>query len=147
VGRYRFERQTLRLWKIPKVTASRKTVLIETRDSILVSDTIELGQLKFGPNGDILAGSLANGDINLWQVPDGTLRAVLKGDGSHIRSMYFQPNGLRVTAAAESGDLARGRSKEQHQPGQKVFRAEQPRGGRGRICRLSLDQLEVWQLD
>jgi WD40 repeat protein len=97
--------RTLRLWKIPKVTASGRTMIMDARDSILLSDNIEFGQLKFSPNGDLLAGSLANGDINLWHVPDRTLRAVLRGDGSYIRSMYFQPNGAQITAATQSGNL------------------------------------------
>jgi WD40 repeat protein len=97
--------QTLRLWKVPEATAPSPTIIMGASDSILLSDKIQLGQLKFGPRGDILAGSLANGDINLWHVPDGTLRAVLRGDGSYIRSMYFQPNGSQITAATQSGNL------------------------------------------
>jgi WD40 repeat protein len=97
--------KTLRLWKVPRVTDATQTVLMEAMKGRLLSDTTNLGQLKFSPSGDMLAGSLENGNINLWHVPDGTLRAALEGDGSPIRSMYFQPNGLQITAATENGRL------------------------------------------
>jgi WD40 repeat protein len=97
--------KTLRLWNVPKTTDPNETVIMEAGHSILVSDTTNLGQLKFEPGGDILAASVENGGIHLWHVPDGTLRAVLESDGFPIQSMYFHPDGLQVTAMTHNGRL------------------------------------------
>jgi len=97
--------KTLRLWKIPKPTDLSPTVIMESDDSILISDKDTLAQLHFGLGGNILAGSLANGDIHLWHVPDGILRVVLEGGGSPISDMYFQPDGLQITAMTQNGRL------------------------------------------
>jgi WD40 repeat protein len=97
--------KTLRLWKVPKPTDPSRTVIMEAGNSILLSDTIALAQLEFGLGSNILAGSLVNGDIHLWHVPDGTLRVVLEGDGSPIRDLYFQPGGQQITAMTQNGHL------------------------------------------
>jgi hypothetical protein len=97
--------KTLRLWKIPKPTDLTQTVIMASDDSILISDKDALAHPQFGFGGNILAGSLANGDIHLWHIPDGTLRVVLEGDGSPISDMYFQPHGLQITAMTQSGRL------------------------------------------
>jgi WD40 repeat protein len=97
--------KTLRLWELPKDIDPGRRVTIEAKNSKLISDKIELSQIKFDPDGNILAGSLANGDIHLWHVPDGTLRAVLQGDGSFIRSIHFQPDGRQITAMTHNGRL------------------------------------------
>jgi len=96
--------KTLRLWEVPKIVDPNQAVIMETGKSVL-SDTIGLGQVEFGLGGDILAASMSNGEIHLWQVPDGTLRAVLEGDGSAIRSMYFQPDGVQITGMTSNGRL------------------------------------------
>ena len=102
--------KTLRLWKIPKSTDPSRTVIMEAASSEaassrLVSDVVTLSQLEFGAGGDILAGSLENGDIQLWDVPDGVLRVALKGDGSRITNMHFQPSDFQITAMTQNGNL------------------------------------------
>jgi hypothetical protein len=71
----------------------------------VVSDAFDVGPLKFNAAGDILAGALSNGNIQLWHVPDGAARTILEGDGSPIRAMYFSPDGLEMTATSAKGKL------------------------------------------
>jgi WD40 repeat protein len=97
--------KTLRLWSIPKATNPGQTVSMKASDSELISDTETLDQVKIDPGGNLLAAALSNGSVHLWHLTKRKLRAVLEGDGSPIHAMYFQPNGLQVTATTTNGNL------------------------------------------
>jgi WD40 repeat protein len=100
-----FNNQTLRLWKIPKAIGSQsKPLLLDARASVLVSDNVPIAQILFGFDSNMLAGSLQDGKINLWHVPDGTLRAVLESNGPPFQNMLFHQTG-QITAMTQSGRL------------------------------------------
>jgi WD40 repeat protein len=94
----------LRLWKIPKLTGSSPSpVVMETGDSVLVSGNRGLVGIRFGLDGNLLAGSLDNGNINVWHLSDAKLRLVLQGGGSSIQSMHL--NERHLTALTGNGRL------------------------------------------
>jgi WD40 repeat protein len=96
--------KTLRLWEIPVPNVSTPTIVLETNKSVLISDKFPVVQIQFGLGGSLLAGSSPNGDVYLWHVPDGTLRAVLDA-GEPIQNMQFHPGGLQITATTQAGRL------------------------------------------
>jgi WD40 repeat protein len=96
--------KTLRLWEIPNPDVAASTIILEPDKSILVSDKFPLSNIQFGLGGSILAGSNANGDVYLWHVPDGTLRAILDA-GVSTNDMFFHPDSLQITAMTQTGRL------------------------------------------
>ncbi|MET4630909.1 WD40 repeat protein [Bradyrhizobium sp. I1.8.5] len=96
--------KTLRLWEIPDPNISTPTIVLETNKSVLVSDKLPVAQIQFGLGGSLLAGSSPNGDVYLWHVPDGTLRAILDA-GEPTQNMQFHPGGLQLTATTHAGRL------------------------------------------
>lgn len=100
-----FNNQTLRLWRIPKAIGSQsKPLLLDAGASVLVSDNVPIAQILFGFGSNLLAGSLQDGKIDLWHVPDGTLRAVLESNGAPFQNMLFHQTG-QITAVSQSGRL------------------------------------------
>ena len=95
---------TLNVWEIPKVFNPAETVIDSVPKNELVSP-LGNGQINFDPGGKLLAVPRLDGKISLLHIPEGTLRAVLEGDGSLIESMHFQPNGMELTAATYRGSL------------------------------------------
>lgn len=100
-----FNDKTVRLWRIPKALGSQSQPLeLDVDKSVLVSDSEPIGQILFGFGTNILAGTLQNGGVNLWHVPDGTLRAVLQANGSRFQNVLFNPSG-QITAMTQDGRL------------------------------------------
>jgi WD40 repeat protein len=100
-----YNNKSLRLWQIPEMTESDPTVVLGSDKSILVSDEGSIGQPYFDPRGNILAAPVAGGNINMWHVPDGTLRATLKSGKLAIHDFHINPGGLQVTATTQNGQV------------------------------------------
>lgn len=55
----------------------------------------------FSPDGETLATSNANGEIQLWRIGDGQCLLTCRGHTNWIRSIAFSPNGQLLASAAD----------------------------------------------
>jgi WD40 repeat protein len=55
--------------------------------------------LAISPDGKTLASAHDSGQVKLWNLPDVTLRSVLKGHSSRVLSIAFSPDGATLASA------------------------------------------------
>jgi WD40 repeat protein len=102
---------SIQLWKVPSSSASERphaTTLsaagLNRSDVHSITGVGEFGSVKLDPSGNYLAVAFQDGNVNLFHVPDGGLRVVLKGVRSPINSLSFaEPDD--VIATTENGKL------------------------------------------
>lgn len=59
----------------------------------------------FSPDGLAVATGGSDGAVRIWNVADGSVEAVFRGDGSPISSVAFNPDGTQIAAAYEYFNL------------------------------------------
>lgn len=64
----------------------------------------------FSPDGELLAGGTANGEIRLWQKGDGKQRRTYTGHADWVWAIAFSPDGQTWSAAAATRRCGCGRS-------------------------------------
>ncbi|WP_164568321.1 hypothetical protein [Rhizobium ruizarguesonis] len=81
--------KVLRLWKVPEQLNSSQPVVVQASGSIVLSEIMQIGTMRFMPNAMVLAATSSTGEVRLWHVRDGKLRAVLQGSESPLVQMAF----------------------------------------------------------
>ncbi|HLG61217.1 MAG TPA: NB-ARC domain-containing protein [Ktedonosporobacter sp.] len=70
-----------------------KCIFTETFGNIL--------SVAFSPDMQLLAAGTANGEVELWQLPDGTPLQTLQGHTDWVRSVVFSPDGQMIASGSD----------------------------------------------
>lgn len=88
--------QVLQLW-----TPSRDIL----HDTIQITDKLWITSLAFSPDGTLLAGGDAYGDIHLWDVVTGKQLVTLEGHRDDVTGLQFSADGTRLYSASYDGTV------------------------------------------
>ncbi len=95
--------KVLRLWKVPERLDSAQPVVVQASESVILSETTPIGTMRFMPNAMVLAATSSIGEVRLWHVPDGRLRAILQGSETPLVHIAFGKDNL--TALGTNGSI------------------------------------------
>jgi WD40 repeat protein len=95
--------KVLRLWKIPEQLDSAQPVVVQASESIVLSENTQIGTMRFMPNAMVLAATSSTGEVRLWHLPDGKLRAVFQGSESPLVQIAFAKDSL--TGLGTNGNI------------------------------------------
>jgi WD40 repeat protein len=65
-----------------------------------------VSSVAFSPDGQLLAAGISNGDIQMRDVPTGTLIRTLAGHTAAVRGLAFSPDGSLLASGADKGDAS-----------------------------------------
>ena len=89
--------------------ASSLGVYLYTAETLQVIRLIETDSLVYGiafsPDGQTLAGGMANHAVYLWNVSDGSLKEKLEGHSASVLSVVFSPDGTTLVSGSADGTL------------------------------------------
>ncbi len=96
---------TLLLWDMETKQLKSK-IIVPPLESDRVS-WIEIKNIAFSPDGNILASSGGNEDYSLylWNVETGELQATLKGHNNSVQSMAFSPDGNTIASCSREKEI------------------------------------------
>lgn len=105
-GAYNFSQMAV--WQADLRKADLQTMNLaqaDLRNTLFAQNFIGCHTLAFSPNGDLLAGGMANGEIHLWRMGDQQLDTVIKAHETIIWDLVFSPDGQWLVSGSKDGSL------------------------------------------
>jgi WD40 repeat protein len=62
-------------------------------------------EVRFSPDGKLLAAACQDNFIHLWNTVDGQKAAVLRGHGTYVMSIAFSPDGRTLVSGSADTNI------------------------------------------